>query len=153
MKKVFKKLFFVGLAIFILIQFYQPARNVSNAMPTSFAFTKVYAVPADVQSVLQVSCYDCHSNNTSYPWYSYIQPARWLMERHIKEGKYNVNFDEWGNYSARKQENKLDRMVKQIKGDEMPLVSYTMIHKNAKLSDAQKNIIINWINTLQKNNE
>ena len=87
MKKVFKKIFFVGLAVFILIQFYQPARNESNAMPTSFAFTKVYVVPADVQNILQTSCYDCHSNNTHYPWYSYIQPSRFLMEYHIKKGK------------------------------------------------------------------
>jgi hypothetical protein len=151
MKKAFKKIFFIGLSIFVLIQFYQPARNVSNVMPTSFAFTKVYAVPADVQNILQTSCYDCHSNNTNYPWYSYIQPARWFMEQHIKEGQSNLNFDDWGNYTARKQENKLDRIVKQIKTNEMPLASYTIIHKNAKLGAAQKKIIINWINNFKIN--
>ncbi|MFM9909221.1 MAG: heme-binding domain-containing protein [Chitinophagaceae bacterium] len=150
MKKVFKKIFFIGLAIFILIQFYQPARNVSNGQVSALVFTKVYTVPIDVQSIFKTSCYDCHSNNTSYPCYAYIQPARWFMEQHIKDGKSNLNFDEWGIYSARKQENKLNRIVKQIKADEMPLASYTMIHKNAKLSDYQKEAIVNWINTVSK---
>jgi hypothetical protein len=67
------------------------------------------------------------------------------MEKHIKEGKENLNFSEWGNYSSRKQSNKLDRIVKQIKSDEMPLSSYTLIHKNAILSSSQKQEVINWI--------
>lgn len=74
------------------------------------------------------------------------------MENHIKKGKENLNFNEWGNYSSRKQNNKLDRIVKEIKSNEMPLSSYTLIHKNAILTPTQKVEIINWINTL-KNEE
>ena len=73
------------------------------------------------------------------------------MESHIKEGKEDLNFSEFGNYSERKQKNKLKSIVKQIKSDEMPLASYTMMHKNAVLSTAQKQEIINWINALNKN--
>lgn len=132
------------------MQLYQPARNESYGQVNTISFTNVYKVPNNLAKVLRTSCYDCHSNNTIYPWYSYIQPARFFMESHIKEGKENLNFDEWGNYSNRKQNNKLDRIAKQIKSDQMPLSSYTLIHKNTILSSNQKEEIINWINTLNK---
>lgn len=146
MKKSIKKIFFIGLIIFLLMQLYQPARNVNSEQDMTVDFTRVYTVPKNVETILRTSCYDCHSNNTNYPLYSYIQPARFFMESHIKEGKENLNFDEFGSYSKRKQENKLDRMVKQIKSNEMPLASYTLIHKNAILSPAQKNEVMDWIN-------
>ncbi|MFV5684125.1 heme-binding domain-containing protein [Flavobacterium sp. GB2R13] len=146
MKKSIKKIFFIGLIIFLLMQLYQPARNVNSEQDMTVDFTRVYAVPKNVETILRTSCYDCHSNNTNYPLYSYIQPARFFMESHIKEGKENLNFNEFGSYSKRKQENKLDRMVKQIKSNEMPLASYTLIHKNAILSPAQKNELMDWIN-------
>ncbi len=153
MKKVFKRIFFIGFLIFILIQFYQPARNSNKGQVSTVGFNTVYKVPVDVQNILQTSCYDCHSKNTNYKWYDFVQPARLLVEMHIKEAKENVNFDEWANYSTRKQENKLDRIVKQIKAGEMPLPSYTIIHTDAKLTAVQKEIIINWVNTIQVNKE
>lgn len=131
------------------MQLYQPARNESYEQELTANFTKMYDVPKNVETILRTSCYDCHSNNTNYPLYSYIQPARFFMESHIKEGKENLNFSEWGNYSNRKQNNKLDRIAKQIKSNEMPLSSYTMIHKNATLSATQKKEIINWISQLK----
>ena len=148
MKKSIKKILFIGLIIFLLMQLYQPARNESFEQDVTANFTKVYKVPKNVETILRTSCYDCHSNNTNYPLYSYIQPARFFMESHIKEGKENLNFNEWGNYSGRKQKNKLDRIAKQIKSNEMPLSSYTLIHKNAKLTLTQKEEVINWINTI-----
>jgi len=127
------------------MQLYQPARNLGYGQDITANFTKVYNVPKNVKNILRTSCYDCHSNYTNYPWYSNIQPARFLMESHIKEGKENLNFNEWGNYSSRKQKNKLDRIVKEIKSNEMPLASYTLIHKNAILSSSQKQEVMNWI--------
>lgn len=77
------------------MQLYQPARNISFEQDITGNFTKVYKVPKNVETILRTSCYDCHSNKTNYPWYSYIQPARFFMESHIKEGKENLNFNEW----------------------------------------------------------
>ena len=150
MKKHIKKIAWFGLIIFLLMQCYQPARNNSFEQYSSSNFTETYKVPKNIETTLRTSCYDCHSNKTNYPWYSYIQPIRFFMESHIKEGKENLNFNEWGNYSSRKQNNKLDRIVKQIKSNEMPLSSYTLIHKNAVLNKTQKEEIIKWINTLKK---
>ncbi|TGD59252.1 heme-binding domain-containing protein [Flavobacterium humi] len=144
MKQLIRKILFIGLIIFLLMQFYQPVRNSDYGQVLPIHISKVYHIPKNVESILQTSCYDCHSNNTQYPWYSYIQPIRLFMESHITKGKNDLNFSEWGNYSKRKQENKLDRIVKQIKTDEMPLPSYTLIHKNAVLTAAQKEQMIKW---------
>lgn len=131
------------------MQLYQPARNESFEQDITANFTKVYNVPKNVEAIVRTSCYDCHSNNTNYPWYSNIQPVRFFMEHHIKEAKEDLNFSEWGNYSKRKQENKLDRIVKQIKSDEMPLASYTLIHKNARLTTVQKEEIMDWLSKIK----
>ena len=149
MKKIIKKILFIGLIIFLLIQLYQPARNISFEQDITTNFTKMYTVPKNVEAILRTSCYDCHSNNTNYPWYSNVQPARFFMEHHIKKAKENLNFNEFGMYSKRKQGNKLDRIVKQIKSDEMPLASYTLIHKNATLSATQKKKVMDWINNIK----
>ena len=145
MKINFKKILTLGFVIFLLLQFYQPARNLDYGRVLPSHFTKIYAVPSDVKTILRTSCYDCHSNSTEYPWYSYIQPVRLFLDNHINEGKENLNFSEFGNYSERKQGNKLEEIVKQIKAEEMPLASYTMIHKNAILTQENKKVLINWI--------
>ncbi len=131
------------------MQLYQPARNESYEQELTANFTKMYDVPKNVETILRTSCYDCHSNNTNYPLYSYIQPARFFMEEHIKDGKKDLNFNEFGKYSKRKQENKLEAIIKQIKSDEMPLASYTLLHKNAIVTPAQKEEVINWINKIK----
>ena len=161
MKKIIKKILSIGLIIFLLMQIYQPAQNIGFEQDINANFTKVYNVPKNVEiilrtscndyhrNIIETSCADCHSNYTKYPWYSEIAPASWYLAQHVKEGKENLNFNEWGNYSKRKQNNKLDRIIKQIKSNEMPLNSYTLIHKNAILTPAQKKEIINWISQLK----
>ena len=149
MKKIFKKIVVVILILFLLMQLYQPSPNLDYGKVLPENFTKLYYVPMNVQTILKTSCYDCHSNNTNYPWYSNLQPIRFFMDGHINEAKENLNFSEFGNYSRRKKENKLDRIIKQIKSDEMPLNSYTLIHKNAKLTDQNKIVLINWMQEIK----
>lgn len=150
MKKIIKKIAIIGFIIFLLMQCYQPARNTGYEQYFSANFTEMYKVPKNIETTLRASCYDCHSDNTNYPWYSYVQPIRFFMDGHINEGKKELNFNEFGNYSNRKQRSKLEAISKQIKSNEMPLSSYTLIHKNAILTAKQKEEIINWINTLNK---
>jgi hypothetical protein len=135
----------MGLIIFLLMQLYQPARNIAFEQDLTANFTKVYNVPKNVEAILRTSCYDCHSNNTDYPWYSNIQPIGIFMKNHINKGKENLNFNEYGNYSKRKQNSKLKAINKQIELNEMPLASYTLIHKNAILSSSQKQEVMKWI--------
>lgn len=146
MKKRLKK---VGIALFLVliaIQFYQPALNQSSVQNYTNDFLITTKAPKNISKLIQTSCYDCHSNNTKYLWYDYIQPARFFMESHIATGKENLNFNEWGNYSSRKQNNKLERIAKQIESNEMPLSSYTLIHKKAILTASQKKEVLDWIN-------
>ena len=150
MKKIIKKIAIIVFIIFLLMQCYQPARNIGYEQYFSANFTEMHKVPKNIETTLRASCYDCHSDNTNYPWYSYVQPIRFFMDGHINEGKKKLNFNEFGNYSNRKQRSKLEAISKQIKSDEMPLSSYTLIHRNAILTVNQKEEIINWINNLNK---
>nr|WP_068890572.1 heme-binding domain-containing protein [Pedobacter panaciterrae] len=132
------------LAILILIQFVQPARNVNGqAMPNDIS--KIVAMPDDVQGILKKACFDCHSNNTEYPWYVHIQPVSWFMNYYVQSGKKELNFNEFGTYTSRRQQNKLRAIESSVKDGKMPLFSYTLIHRNAILSKAEKSLIINWV--------
>lgn len=139
-----KQILLVLLTLFIVIQFIQPARNISR-QGFSTDLTKTFSVPDHVLIILQNACYDCHSNNTKYPWYAGIQPAAWLMASHIKEGKANLNFSEFGANSNRKQQSKLQAIANSIKDETMPLWSYNLIHKNASLSADEKILLLEWI--------
>ena len=144
-----KKKIILGLAVILIgIQFFQPLRNQSDGVTASH-IERVYNVPQNVKAILTQSCYDCHSNNTPYPWYSRIQPGAWYMARHIKKGKEELNFSTFGEYSARKQRNKFRAMAGQVKDGEMPLSSYTLIHRNAVLSQQDKQVLINWFGTME----
>ena len=145
MKKVLKIILAIVLFIFIGIQFYQPALNVDKGQVYTTDFTQVYKMPVEVKAMLQTSCYDCHSNNTNYVWYDYVQPARTLVENHIKNAKQDLNFNEWGTYSNRKQERLLNSIKEQIETKQMPLSSYTIMHENAKLNDEQIKVLTNWL--------
>lgn len=128
----------------VIIQFVKPARNQSVQASTG-GIASVINVPENVQAILQNSCYDCHSNNTRYPWYATLQPGAWWMAWHIEEGKAELNFDEFGNYSKRRQLSKLKAIQGSIEDKSMPLPSYTFIHRAANLSKTDRNLLKDWI--------
>jgi hypothetical protein len=138
-----KKLVIVISITFITIQIVQPARNKSDQILTT-DISNILSIPDSVQFVLTNVCFDCHSNNTTYLWYSNIQPMGWLMAKHIKQGKEELNFSEFGSYSLRRQLSKLNGIANSIKDDIMPLSIYKLMHKNANLSANEKALLINW---------
>lgn len=139
-----KKILLVLLIVFVVIQFFRPAKNTSTGAQAHRIETK-YAMPADVAGILQKACYDCHSNNTHYPWYSQIQPTAWWLDDHIKEGKIELNFDEFTNRPVRYQYRKLEEVEELVRENEMPLKSYTLVHRDAILTDAEKNTLYSWV--------
>jgi hypothetical protein len=144
MSRIKKVLIGIGIVIaFIAIQFIQPARN-KNGQVLATDISKIYSLPDNVQAVLKNACYDCHSNHTNYPWYTNLQPVGWMLARHIKEGKENLNFNDLGSYSTRRQASKLRSIENSIKDGTMPLSSYTFIHKHARLTESDKALIIDW---------
>lgn len=148
MKKFFKRLLLVLLIAFIVIQFFRPEKNIAAGISANDITTK-YAVPQNVQQILKTSCYDCHSNNTVYPWYSNIQPVAWWLKDHIDEGKRELNFSEFATYRIGRQYRKLEEINGEVKEDKMPLSSYTIIHKDAKLSNEQKLALATWVTALR----
>ena len=136
------------MIVFVGIQFIPTNRNQNDEILES-DFSKTFNVPNNIQNLLEKSCYDCHSNNTKYPWYNKVQPASWFLEKHIKEGKEELNFSEFGANSKRKQKSKLKSIISQVRDDEMPMLSYTLIHGDAKLSTNEKQLIIEWVDKLR----
>ena len=132
------------LIILLAIQFFQPARN-HKGQAVEKDISKISRVPEQVQGILKKSCYDCHSNQTEYPWYTYIQPVGLWMDSHIRKGKDELNFNEFAVYSKRRQLSKLKSIGESIEEGTMPLSSYTFIHQKAKLSNKEKALILDWV--------
>ncbi|MFA5297206.1 MAG: heme-binding domain-containing protein [Lutibacter sp.] len=142
-----KKVLFIILAVFILIQFIQPAKN--DSKNETHAISTVMEIPVEVNKIIQTSCADCHSNSTEYPWYNKIAPASLFLAQHIKKGKEHLNFSEWTTYNLDQKEHLLKNLKEVLNEREMPLKSYLLIHKDAKLSENQYQILYDWVNTIK----
>ncbi len=147
-----KKFFLVLFLIFVAIQFIRPAKNIHNG-PQPNDISTVYPIPADVDSILVVACKDCHTNNTRYPWYNNLQPVAWFLANHVEDGTRSFNMNEYTTYPIWRQYDKISEVKKQIEKKEMPLLSYTWIHKDAILTDAQKTAVENWSEGIKKQME
>ncbi len=142
-KKVLKITLYVLLVGLIIAQFFRPEKNIATT-PSDMGIAKAFPMPPEVETMLRTSCYDCHSNTTNYPWYAQVQPVGWWLADHIKDAKNEVNFDEFASYRLRRQYRKFHEIEEQLTKDEMPLSSYTLIHRNAILSPDQKTMLISW---------
>jgi hypothetical protein len=152
MKKILKALLFLLLAVLVIIQFIRPAKNAGEEIASS-QITAIHQVPENVQQILKVSCYDCHSNTTHYPWYSKIQPIAWFLEDHIIEGKRELNFSAFATYPAYRRYKKFKEIGEQVRDGDMPLFSYTIPHRDAALNASQKLILENWAANAMKEME
>lgn len=99
--------------------------------------------PKEVMSILKRSCYDCHSNNTKWPWYSYVAPASWSVSSHVEVGRQWVNFSIWETYTKEEKKKKLKEIFRSVYAA-MPISSYTYFHEEAKLTKEERGIIRDW---------
>ena len=136
--KVLKVVFLIILLGFIAIQFIRPEK-IDGSKESVNDIALVLNVPSSVHQSLEDACYDCHSNSTNYPWYFNIQPAGLMMNRHITEGREELNFSDFGI-----NPDKMKEITEVIEGNEMPLKSYRLLHKKARLDDTRKNELIVW---------
>ena len=150
MKKHFtlKKITIAIILILIVCQFFRIDKTIKPFDATK-DFLALNGANEELSAILKTSCYDCHSNQPNYPWYTNIAPVSWWIKHHINEGSHHLNFSEWGNYKSKRQDHKLEECVEMIEEDEMPMTSYTVMHGNAKLSDNQKKLLIDWFNSLR----
>ena len=133
-----KTLGLIFLAAFILMQLIPVERN----NPKSDPALEIEA-PTAVKEIFRRSCYDCHSNETKWPWYSAIAPAKWFIARDVRVGRQWLNFSEWESYDEKKRE-KLKAMIFKAVGLAMPLGTYVKMHKEAQLSQKDRDTIRQW---------
>jgi hypothetical protein len=110
-------------------------------------------VAAELKTVLKRSCYDCHSNETKWPWYARVAPVSWLVANDVKEGRKEVNFSVWNQYSENRRARKLKEIVEQVEQSKMPQWYYVLVHPEAKLSASDREMILQWAKRLQSTAE
>jgi hypothetical protein len=150
-RSIGRNILLILLIAFVALQFFQPDKN-NQRFDMANDIRMVVHVPDSVHALLKTACYDCHSNQTNYPWYANIQPIGWWIKDHIEEGKSHINFHEFAlvepseRFPSKvlRQDHKLEEVAEQFETDEMPLKSYTLIHGDAKLSEGQKKMLLEW---------
>ncbi|PBQ30786.1 cytochrome C [Sphingobacteriaceae bacterium] len=147
-KVTIKKILIALLLLLVIAQFFRIDK--SNKLTPPEKDVLVITKPgAEISSILKESCYDCHSNEVTYPWYTNIAPVSWWIKHHVNEGTHHLNFSEWGNYSSRKADHKLEECVEMVEEDEMPMGSYTLMHGKATLTKQQRELLVKWFTSLR----
>lgn len=141
-------IFAIVVLTLVGLQLVHTPRNESARHSPDDLFVK-YAAHEDVKNAIRESCYDCHSDNTRYPWYDTIQPIAWWVGRHIDEGKDHVNFSEFGRYSTKRAARKLEQSYEEIDGDTMPLLTYRLMHPKSRFSPETKKQVLAWLDATQ----
>ncbi|WP_340198951.1 heme-binding domain-containing protein [Ascidiimonas sp. W6] len=146
--KIIKKILILLLIALIVIQFLRPEKNLSETIPAT-DFIAMTSPSPKIETTLRSACYDCHSNNTKYPWYSEVAPISFLIAEHVKDGKKHLNFSEWGNYSVKKKAHKLEELIEEVEEGHMPESAYTWMHAEANLSKEQVAELNSWAKDLR----
>ncbi|MGB2959872.1 MAG: heme-binding domain-containing protein [Bacteroidota bacterium] len=146
MKKIAVRVLLVGAAIFVVMQFFQPDRSNPPVDLAQRIEQHVTASPA-VAHLLRNACFDCHSNETRWPWYSHVSPVSWLVSRDVSVGREHLNFSEWGSYKTRSQIGRLGAIAEEVEAGTMPLPIYISMHDEADLSAEERDSLAAWADT------
>ena len=141
MKKKIKSILIIIGIFLIAIQFIRPEKN-NGGYDQIANFKKDTKPSEEVFSILKKQCFDCHSNQTKYPWYAEISPISLWLDDHIVQGKKKFNMSKWNAYSLKKKDHKLEELIEEVEKGEMPLNSFTWIH--GELSENDKNLLLKW---------
>lgn len=143
-----KKIVYLLVIAFVVIQFFQIDKT-NPPVDEAQDFIKMYNPSPEIAEQIKASCYDCHSNESKYPWYSNVQPVAWFLQNHINEGREELNFSEFGTYSAKRQVHKMEECAELIEKEEMPLWNYNLMHKEAILDNAKKELLISYFKEME----
>ena len=138
-----KKILYGLIIVLIIIQFFRIDKT-NPVVNAADDFIEITNPPEEIATILVSSCYDCHSNESTYPWYSNIAPVSWWIKDHINEGRDELNFSKWSTYNTKKKDHKLEEMVEEVEEGEMPLKPYPLTHPEAQLDAVQKAELLNW---------
>jgi hypothetical protein len=135
-----------GLAtafLLLAIQFIAVSRS-NPAVDPSRTIYAAQPVPAEVKAVFERSCRNCHSNETAWPWYSYVAPVSWVVARDVHQARKKMNFSEWGTYSALRKEDRLEEICEQLTNGDMPDRKYALFHRNARITLQERDLVCRW---------
>lgn len=144
-----KKVLIILLAAFIIIQFF-PIDKVNPPVNSGMDFIKIKNTPENIATTLRASCYDCHSDETVYPWYANVQPFGWFLKDHIDEGRKKLNFSTFATYLPKRQAHKLAESAEMVENKEMPLDSYVIGHPEADLTAQQRVELVQYFQQIEK---
>lgn len=153
MKKRFtkKNIFLFILVLLVLIQFIRIDKS-TKPVNAGTDFIAMTSANSELEHLLKIACYDCHSSQPTFPWYTNIAPVSWWIKHHIDEGSHHLNFSDWGTYTEKRKHHKLEECIEMVEEDEMPMDSYTWMHKEAKLTDAQKLQLVEFFKAVKNRN-
>lgn len=143
LRKVLKWILIVVACAFVIAQFWRPART-NPAVDQAQTIQAHLQVSPEVAAIFDRSCQDCHSNTTRWPWYTNVAPVSWFIVDHVNEGRKEMNLSEWGTFTPRKKERRLEEMCEQVEDGAMPLSTYTPLHPGSKLSPADVKLLCDW---------
>jgi hypothetical protein len=143
MRLLLKILLFTLIVAIVALQFFQPEKNLSS--DSKNLILNHEQIPENVQQILKNACFDCHSDNTNYLWYHKISPVSWLVNKHVVEGKDELNFSEWGKSDDYDKIGDLEDIKQELEQKTMPIKQYTVMHKEARLSDDERDAVFAWI--------
>ena len=132
------------LVVFALIQFVVIDKSPMEINPEA-DFLMIEQAPKEVAELMQTSCYDCHSNLTTYPWYSDIAPVSWWLKGHIDNGRGKLNFSEWDSYTLEEGDSLKQLSADLIEKKWMPILTYKIMHKESRLSEDQRALLVDWL--------
>jgi len=141
--KAANKILIALAGVFIAIQFI-PSGMPENKPEEKNSIVHSNLIAGPVLEQIRKSCFDCHSNQVQFPWYSKLAPSSWLLANHIREGRSNLNFSEWENYSNREKTGLLEEIKDEVSSGKMPPKSYLLIHRNAKLNTEEISALLKW---------
>ena len=138
-----KRAFWITIIILIIIQFIN-SKLPETAPAGEKDVANVEIVPEEIKAIMMKACYDCHSMETKYPWYSYVVPVKWLVKHDIMEGRHHLNLSNWADYEDLKKIKKLDDLKEEVENIEMPPGNYILMHREAKLNEIEREKLIAW---------
>lgn len=142
--RLFLKIIVVtAIVALVAIQFFQPEKNTSEVSQN--LILNQPDIPENIQQILKNACLDCHSNTTNYLWYHKIAPVSWMVSKHIKKGKKELNFSKWAEMDKYDKITALEDIRQELEQKTMPIKSYTLMHKNARLTDEERSAMFAWI--------
>ena len=143
MKKALRWVIIVVGVLLVGAQFIRPDRTNPSA-DLSKDFAAIYGQTSTIVPLIRKACYDCHSSETRWPWYSNITPVSWFVSDDVREARRHLNFSTWGDYPARKRASSLDHIRDEVSSGDMPMWTYLLMHSDAHLTQGERDSIVSW---------